>query len=189
MSLSWIKMMLLSGNDEQFGTGMYFFRKIAKWHNLWVFTQKCWQIFAGGREREVRIQKNTILYHLVLSLTPPHPPKNWDHLLAVVSETEYQFCFIGDTEKWAALASLRQSCLRVARLKSILYEGRWAVLPGWGQQSGPRTSANGWFIQHQLVKNRAFNMFLTGMVSGFKIHCLSMYDKTHYNIVKKLASN
>ena len=151
---------------------MYFFRMIVKWHNLQDFTQKCWQIFAGGREREVRIQRNTIFYHLVLPLAP-HPPKtHLDHLLAVVGETECQFCFIGHRGKRAALASLRQSCFSVALLKSVLYEGRWAVLPGWGQQAGPRTSANGWFIQHQLIKNGAFNMFLTGMVSGFKIHCL-----------------
>ena len=163
MSLSWIGMMLLSGYDQHFGIGMYFFRKIVKWHNLRDFTQKCWQIFAGGREREVRIQRNAIFYLLVLPL---------DHLLAVVSETECWFCFIGRRGKWAARASLRQSCFSVAVRNSVLYEGRWAVLPGWGQQAGPRASAHGWFIQHQLVKNGAFNMFLTGMVSGFKIHCL-----------------
>lgn len=137
MSLSWIRMMLLSGNDEQFGTGMYFFRKIAKWHNLRVFTQKCWQIFAGGREREVRIQRNTIFYHLVLPLTPP-PPKKL-RPFAGLSETECQFCFIGHSEKWAGLASLRQSCLRVPVLKasSMREDGQYCLGGGSNQAPGP----------------------------------------------------
>lgn len=71
MSFSWIGIMLLSGNDEQLGIDMYFVRKIAKGHNLWVFTHKCWQIFAGGGEREIIIQRNTIFYYLSTHYCPP----------------------------------------------------------------------------------------------------------------------
>lgn len=46
--------------------------------------------------------------------------------------------------------------------------GRWATLPGW-RQAGPTASTNGWLIQHQVLENRAFNVFfLLAWFQGLK---------------------
>ena len=139
MSLSWIRMMLLSGNDEQFGTGMYFFRKIAKWHNLRVFTQKCWQIFAGGREREVRIQKNTIFYHLVLPLTPPIPQKTETICWQLSVKLSVSFASLGTQKSglhWPPLGS-HASGWQCWKASSMREDGQYCLGGGSNQAPGP----------------------------------------------------
>lgn len=43
------------------------------------------------------------------------------------------------------------------------------VSPSWATlQAGSRDSGNSRFIQRSLVTNCTFNLFLTGLVSGFK---------------------